>query len=314
MAAFQGFPHVLETQQFTRKWLEEKLFPLAREKRLSVQARYEDIPTLLRGKGMATLFYEPSTRTRLSFETAMHRLGGWVVSTENASEFSSAVKGETLEDTIRVLNGYRPAVIVLRHPEEGAAKRAARISEAAIINAGDGTGQHPTQALLDIFTIQEEIGRIDNISVALVGDLVLGRTVHSLVYLLGKFINVRLFLVSPPNLRMRSDIKEYLAQHDISFTEHTDLRTVASQVDVIYQTRTQTERGSSLAKAQPEDIFCMVDAQILNLMHPHSIIMHPLPRNEEISPEVDKNPRAAYFRQAQNGLYVRMALLQMILG
>lgn len=312
MAAFPDFPHVVETQQFSQPWLLGELFPLAREMRRGVLEK--NTPKSLEKKGMVTLFYEPSTRTRLSFEIAMQRLGGWVVSTENAGEFSSAVKGESLQDTIQVVNGYHPDVIVLRHHEEGSAKVAAAISRAAVINAGDGTGQHPTQALLDLFTIQEEIGGVDGISVALVGDLARGRTVRSLAYLLGKFVGVRLFLVSPSNLRMRSDIKEYLERHDVSFTEHADLRTVASQADVIYQTRTQTERGSSIPEAMQENVFCSVDPQVLSLMGPSSIIMHPLPRNAEIHPEVDKDPRTAYFRQAENGLYVRMGLLQMILG
>ena len=263
---------------------------------------------------MMTVFYEPSTRTRASFESAMWLSGGTVsFSTENAREFSSAVKGETLEDTIRILNGYQPHVIVLRYHEEGGAQRAAQVSRIPIINAGDGTGQHPTQALLDLFTIQQEIGRIDGISVALVGDLARGRTVHSLTYLLAKFRGVRLLLVSPPNLRLREDIRDYLERHDVPFTEHADLRTVASHADVIYQTRTQTERGPRAEETKQENVFCVVDAEVLSLMGPRSIIMHPMPRNEEIDPSIDNDPRAAYFRQAENGLYVRMALLKKIL-
>lgn len=312
METFPGFPHVVETQQFSREFLEAELFPLAREMKSGVHKG--KTRRSLEGKGMATLFYEPSTRTRLSFEIAISRLGGWVVSTENAREFSSAIKGESLEDTIRVIDGYHPDAIVLRHFEDGAAKRAADVSKAAIINAGDGTGQHPTQALLDIFTIQEEMGGVDGISVALVGDLARGRTVRSLAYLLGKFSRVRLLLVSPPNLRMKRDILEYLERHDVPFTEHTDLRAVASMVDVIYQTRTQTERGSQAEEANQENVFCLVDSQVLGLMTPRSIIMHPLPKNAEIHPDVGKDPRAAYFRQAENGLYVRMALLEIILA
>ena len=240
-------------------------------------------------------------------------LSGGIVSfaTENAREFSSAVKGETLEDTIRILNGYHPHVIVLRYHEEGGAQRAAQISRVPIVNAGDGTGQHPTQALLDIFTIQEELGGIDGISIALVGDLNRGRTVRSLAYLLGKFEGIHIHLVSPPSLKIRQDMKDYLDRHHVPYEEHTDLREVADKVDVVYQTRTQWERGPQ--ERDETSSFCRVNQEVLELMRPRAIIMHPLPRNEEIDPCIDSDPRAAYFRQAENGLYVRMALLKRIL-
>jgi len=301
--------HIIESQQFDRDFLEKKLFPLAKEMEKVVKEGGSDILT---GKRMITLFYEPSTRTRASFEMAMDLLDGKVVfSTENARQFSSAAKGETLEDTIRILNGYRPDVIVLRYDEEGGAKRAAEVSQVPIINAGDGTGQHPTQALLDLYTIQKEIGRISDTSIAMVGDLTRGRTVRSLSYLYTKFPGVKIYFISPEATKMRDDIKEYLKEKRIRFEEGNDLREVASKVDVIYQTRTQKERGSLLGK--DDKSFSLVNQEVLNLMKKDAIVMHPLPHTEEIAPEVDLDPRAAYFRQAENGLYIRMALLKLLL-
>ena len=304
--------HVVESQQFTRTWLEDEFFPQVRQMEQIVELGGSDD---LSRKRMITFFYEPSTRTRCSFEVAMDMLGGKVVfSTEAAAQFSSLVKGETIEDTIRVLNSYRPDVIVLRTEEEGTAKRVAEISSVPIINAGDGTGQHPTQALLDIYTILKEIGRIAETSIAMVGDLARGRTVRSLAYLCAKFPNVRIYFVAPEVAKMRDDVKEYLRRHRVWFSEETDLRTVAPEVDVIYRTRIQQERGSLLARYGKEKGFFVVNQEILDRMKKDAIVMHPLPRIDEISPEVDSDPRAAYFRQAENGLYVRMALLKMLLG
>lgn len=268
---------------------------------------------LLEGKIMASLFYEESTRTRFSFESAMLRLGGSAISTENARQFSSVSKGETLEDTVRILNGYAD-VIVLRHYECGAARRAADISGVPIINAGDGAGQHPTQALLDLYTIEKELGRIDGLTIAMVGDLANGRTVRSLCYLLAKYRNVKILLVAPPNTRMGDDIKAYLVRHDIWFREETDLAAIAPQVDVLYQTRIQKERLASQVEYEAARGVYVVDRRLLDTMAPHAIVMHPLPRVDEIAPEVDQDPRAAYFRQAQNGLFVRMAVLTACLG
>jgi aspartate carbamoyltransferase catalytic subunit len=263
---------------------------------------------------MATLFYEPSTRTRFSFETAMHRLGGHVISTENAAEFSSVAKGETLEDTIHILNGYAD-VIVIRHKEVGSARRAAAVSRVPIINAGDGAGQHPTQALLDLYTIRKEIGSIDGLRIAMVGDLANGRTVRSLAYLLSKFRDVKVYFVAPPLLKMKEDILEHLREHKVWFTEESALDKVLPEVDVVYQTRVQKERfGDRIADYEKCQGVYVIGSDALRLMKPKSIIMHPLPRLDEITMEVDADPRAAYFRQAQNGLYVRMALLTMVLG
>jgi len=309
--AFYGLPNIIEAQQFDRQWIEGPFFSESECMERVVDNGGCDV---LKRDIMMALFYEPSTRTRFSFEAAMIKLGGHVLQTENAREFSSAVKGETLEDSIRNLCQYKPGVIVLRHHEDGAAARALKVSSVPIINAGDGRGQHPTQALLDIYTIMKELGHIDGLSIAMVGDLVNGRTVRSLSYLLGKFSDIKIFFVSPPCAQMKPDIKAYLDRHGVKFVELTDLRIVAGQVDVIYQTRTQKERGTVIDRNDHGLGYFVVDKTILGLMKPDSIIMHPLPRVDEITPDVDSDPRAAYFRQAGNGLFTRMALLKMILA
>lgn len=306
--------HVVESQQFTREKLEE-LFDIADHMESFEKARHKvthQVNTLA-NKIMITLFYEPSTRTRLSFETAMLKLGGNVVSTENAGSFSSAAKGETLEDTIRVLAGYGD-VIVLRHFESGAAKRASIVDQIPIINAGDGAGQHPTQALLDIYTIKKELGGIEGMKIAMVGDLANGRTVRSLAYLLTKFKDLKIYFVSPPNVKMGSDIKEYLDEHGVVYEEDDDLKKVAGQVDVIYQTRIQRERFLTMEEYEKTKGIYIIDNEVMDILPKSSIVMHPLPRLDEIKYDVDKDPRAAYFRQAQYGLYVRMALLSILLA
>lgn len=301
--------HIIEAQQFSREVLEE-IFLIASEMEKIAKKGSSKI---LSGKMMATLFYEPSTRTRLSFESAMCRLGGGVVSTEDAKQFSSAAKGESLEDTIRVVGGYAD-IIVLRHYESGSAKRAAEVSPVPIINAGDGPGEHPTQALLDLWTIKKEIGYLDGLKIAMVGDLAHGRTVRSLSYLLAKYKNVKIYFVAPEVVKMREDIKDYLKRNKVAFGEEEDLLKVAPKVDVIYATRIQKERfGERIEDYEKVKGRYIIDANILKMMKEKAIIMHPLPRVSEIRPEVDRDKRAAYFRQAQNGLYIRMALLKMIL-
>jgi aspartate carbamoyltransferase catalytic subunit len=301
--------HVVEAQAFNRGMLEE-MFACAQAMETVVAAGGSK---LLDGKIMASLFYEESTRTRFSFESAMLRLGGHVISTENARQFSSVSKGETLEDTIRILNGYAD-VIVMRHYEMGSARRAADVSAVPVINAGDGTGQHPTQAFLDLYTIQKELGHIDGIAIAVVGDLANGRTVRSLCYLLAKYRDVRVYMVAPDVVRMGEDIKGYLVRHDVWFREVSDLGAIAPEVDVVYQTRIQKERFADPDQYQAARGVYIVDRPLLDRMKPNAIVMHPLPRVDEITPDVDSDPRAAYFRQAQNGLYIRMALLAACLG
>ncbi|MCX7785701.1 MAG: aspartate carbamoyltransferase [candidate division WOR-3 bacterium] len=301
--------HIIKAQQFNRRLL-DRIFKVASEMEKINLAGGSDI---LKGKIMATIFYEPSTRTRLSFESAMAKLGGEVISTESAKEFSSAAKGESLEDTIRIIGNYAD-VIVLRHYESGSAERAAKVSPVPIINAGDGPGQHPTQALLDIYTIYKELGQIDGISIAMVGDLAYSRTVRSLAYLLTKYKDIKMYFVAPDVVQMRDDIKDYLLKHKVFFAEEPNLEKVASKVDVIYQTRIQKERfGENIEDYEKAKDKYIIDKNILKVMKKNAIIMHPLPRVNEINPEVDTDRRAAYFRQAQNGLYIRMALLKMIL-
>lgn len=299
--------HVLESQQFDR----DILFYLFEK----ADILRENSSMTLKGKILATLFYEPSTRTRLSFESAMIRLGGKVISTENAKEFSSAIKGESIEDSIRVISQYSDC-IVMRHNEDGAALKASRVSKVPIINAGDGKGQHPTQAILDLYTIYREIKKLDKLKIAMVGDLATGRTVRSLCYLLGKFNDVKIIFVSPENLRIKDDIKEYLEKHNVEFIEKENLNEILPEIDVVYMTRTQKERMSleDYEKAKGKYV---INEENLKLIKKDSIVMHPLPHVEEIDLSIkteQEDKRVAYFRQAENGLYIRMALLDSILN
>jgi aspartate carbamoyltransferase catalytic subunit len=309
MATFP-LEHVIESQQFDRNLL-EMVFQTADQMKADVHGERRFAKSL-DGKIMASLFYEPSTRTRFSFESAMLRLGGSVITTENAREFSSAAKGESLSDSTRIMNGYAD-VIVMRHNEAGSAARAAGISCIPVINAGDGAGQHPTQALLDMYTIVDAFSGMNSLKIAMVGDLRYGRTVRSLSYLLTKYENVEITFVSPPVCKMEGDIKAYLEKNNVPWREETDLTSVVPKVDCIYMTRIQKERFHS-----PEDYQEAAGKYILTLdrvqtMRPGAIIMHPLPRVDEIPKEVDEDPRARYFQQAQNGLYIRMALLYLLL-
>ncbi|WP_018132396.1 aspartate carbamoyltransferase [Effusibacillus pohliae] len=301
--------HILGAKQFDRSGLESILSAA----RAMEQVARSGGSQLLAGKIMASLFFEPSTRTRFSFESAMTRLGGQVISTENASQFSSAIKGETLEDTIRVISSYAD-VIVMRHYEIGAAARAAHVSTVPILNAGDGAGEHPTQALLDLYTIEKELGSIDGISIAMVGDLTYGRTVHSLAYVLANFRDVTIWFTAPENTPIPQTVKEYLDEKGVRYYEESDLRQVAERVDVLYQTRVQKERFPSQEEYEKAAGRYIVDKELMDRMKRTSIVMHPLPRAGEITPECDADPRAAYFRQAENGVYVRMALLAQALG
>ncbi|KAG6513981.1 aspartate carbamoyltransferase, chloroplastic-like [Zingiber officinale] len=301
---------VVESQQFDTDIL-NGIFEVAYE--MEKIEKNSQGSNMLKGYLMATLFYEPSTRTRLSFESAMKRLGGEVLTTENAREFSSASKGETLEDTIRTVEGYSD-IIVLRHFESGAARRAASTASIPVINAGDGPGQHPTQALLDVYTIKREIGRLDGISLGLVGDLANGRTVRSLAYLIAKYQKVKIYFVAPDVVKMKDDIKDYLTSMGIEWEETSDLLEVASRCDVIYQTRIQKERfGERIDLYEAARGKYIIDKKVLEVLPKHAVIMHPLPRLDEITVDVDDDPRAAYFRQAKNGLYIRMALLKLLL-
>ncbi len=264
----------------------------------------------LEGKILATFFFEPSTRTRLSFETAMFRLGGNVIGFSDISA-TSVKKGETLADTIRMGDAYADAV-VLRHPNEGSARLAAQFSTKPVINGGDGAGQHPTQTLLDLFTIQSEKGNIDGNHIALVGDLKYGRTVHSLAEALMHF-DVKLTFVAPKQLQMPKEVVEHVRASGLELDVCDDLGKVADVADILYVTRIQKERFVDVEEYRKVANIFRVDMELLESTKDDLVIMHPLPRVDEIAPEVDKSQKAAYFRQANNGVLVRMALLQLVL-
>jgi aspartate carbamoyltransferase catalytic subunit len=294
--------HLYTASQLTPKLLSE-LFLKADDLRQNPQ-------TPLKGKIMASLFYEPSTRTRLSFEAAMIRLGGSVIGTENAKEFSSASKGESLEDSIRVISSYVDT-IVIRHHENGAGEVAASVSSVPVISGGDGSGQHPTQSLLDLYTIHRELGHIDNLTISMVGDLKYGRTVRSLSTLLSLYKNITINFVSPKHLTIGDDIKILLKKRKVKFTETSDLNQCLATSDIVYMTRIQKER---MSKDEYTQALCLykIDEKNLKLMPTKSRLMHPLPHVEEISLDLkteNTDLRVAYFRQAENGLYARMALL-----
>ena len=299
---------ILSVNQFSRADL-EYIFGVAHEMREMVTR----IGTfdLLKGKILASLFYEPSTRTSSSFTSAMERLGGSVIPI-NEVTYSSVSKGESLPDTVRTLECYAD-VIVLRHPEVGASSIAAKYSRKPIINAGDGVGEHPTQALLDLFTIQEELGVVDSLSVTMLGDLKYGRTVHSLSRLLSLY-DVHLNYVSPDILSMPPEIITELNEKHIPQNEYTVLDEVIANSDVLYVTRVQKERFENLDEYEDVKQAYVIDSKTMAAAKQRMIVMHPLPRVGEISMEVDDDPRAAYFRQMQYGLYVRMALLALVLG
>jgi aspartate carbamoyltransferase catalytic subunit len=265
---------------------------------------------MLKGKILATLFFEPSTRTRLSFEAAMLKLGGSTIGFAEA-EIASVRKGENLADTIRTVENYAD-IIALRHPLEGAAKLAAEFSKVPILNAGSGAEEHPTQALMDLYTMQKEKGKIDGLKIALIGDLRYGRTVHSLAYALSLY-NIELYLISPESLRMRREVIRAI-KNKISITEDTNLEKIIPQIDVLYVTRIQKERFPDPAEYAKVKGVYRIDLETLKNAKKDMIILHPLPRVGEIANEVDSQPQARYFQQVWNGIVVRMALLALVLG
>lgn len=265
---------------------------------------------LLRGKVMATLFFEPSTRTRLSFETAMYKMGGAAIGFSEP-EISSAKKGESLADTVRTVEKYSD-VIVLRHPQEGSARFAAEYASVPVINGGSGAEEHPTQALLDLYTIFKEKGKIDGLNIAFMGDLRYGRTVHSLAYALS-FYNVKLNLVSPDLLKMRREVSDGIKDL-IEVSEYSSIDDILPEIDVLYVTRIQKERFPDLGEYAKVKGTYTIDLETLRSAKEDLIILHPLPRVDEISVEVDATPFAKYFQQVQNGVIVRMALLALVLG
>ncbi len=299
---------VLRADQFAREDL-DLIMDKARDFARSLERG--EMLDRMRGQILATLFFEPSTRTRLSFEAAMLRLGGQVVSVADPKS-SSAVKGESLPDTIRTVDGYAD-VIVLRHPLVGSAEEAAQATERPVINAGDGAGQHPTQALLDLYTILQERGEVDGLTVALAGDLKHGRTVHSLAQVLSRY-GVKLLLAAPDALRMPPDIANGLRAAGMSLEETDNLQEALSSCDVLYMTRVQRERFADSAEYERLKGAFVLTREMVEGAGREVTVMHPLPRVDEISPEVDALPGAAYFRQAANGVPVRMALLTLITG
>lgn len=298
------FTHLISTKQLTRADTEEVLRVAAEMEKIKSKGKSD----LLKGKVLASLFYEPSTRTRLSFETAMLRLGGDVVTAEGI-QFSSLYKGETIEDTMKMVGQYAD-IIAMRHPEQGSADKAAAASKVPFINAGDGPGQHPTQALLDLYTIQRERGKVDGLTVAMVGDLRYGRTVHSLSYLLGLYDKLKFILVSPKELTMPEKVTSFLKEKKIPYEEHDDIA-AGLGADVMYMTRVQQERFADKSEYERLKLKYVLTAK--HLKGKKVTVMHPLPRVGEIATDVDTLPNAAYFRQAGNGIAVRMALLAMLL-
>jgi aspartate carbamoyltransferase catalytic subunit len=299
---------ILHGNQFSKKDIDGILKVAAGfEKELKAKGALN----LLKGKILATLFFEPSTRTRLSFETAMQRLGGGVISMASA-ESSSAAKGETVADTAKTVAQYADA-IVIRHPRIGSAKEAADAAPIPVLNAGDGAGQHPTQALLDIYTIYKELGSLKDLRLSLAGDLKNGRTVHALVEILSLY-GAKMYFVSPGLLKMPEEITSHLRSKGIEIVETEDLAYAASQTDLLYLTRIQKERFSDLAEYERVKGSYVVDAKFLAALNKDITLLHPLPRVDEIHSEVDAYPGAAYFRQVRNGVFIRMALLAMIFG
>ena len=304
-----GLSHIVDAAQFSREWLLEELFP-----RTDLMRQIHGLgdSRLLTGRRMFGLFYQPSTRTRISFESAMTSLGGTTSGIEVLRE-AREHDDEPIEDRVRVLCSYGYDVLLIRYHEEGGAARAAAVSSVPVVNAGDGEGQHPTQALLDAYTIQRELGRLHDLEIALVGDLTYERSVNSLAELLAKIPGVRLRFVSPETLRLRPAIRQRLTQAGAEFEELDDLEAVLPTADVIYLTRAHSDRMTMAQRFATQARSYVVDQGVLARMKSNAIVLHPLPRGPELALGLESDPRVACFRQAENGLYVRMALLTLLL-
>lgn len=281
---------------------------------LDKAAGFEENPNqdILKGKVIATLFFEPSTRTRLSFETAVNRLGGKIIGFADAST-TSGTKGETLKDTIKMVSNYAD-LIVMRNPIEGAARYASEVSNVPIVNAGDGANQHPTQTMLDLYSIRKTQGKIDGINICMVGDLKYGRTIHSLIQALSHF-NPKFTFIAPKELELPEEYKLFCMAHNISFTEHSELNEAnIADADILYMTRVQKERFTDLFEYEKvKDVYTLKN-KLLEDTKPNLRILHPLPRVNEIDYDVDNNPKAYYFQQAKNGVYARQAVICDLLG
>ncbi len=295
--------HVLSSEQYTREELEE-IFELTQK----IKDNPKNYAHKLDDKIIAVIFYEPSTRTRLSFETAALKLGAKIITTENAGEFSSAAKGETIQDTVKVIAGYADA-LVIRHKSETSAIDAASVEKLPILNGGAGKGEHPTQALLDLYTIKNKRGKIDGAKVAILGDLLHGRTIHSLIRLLSLYDNIEIYGLSKEAFALPQEYIDMLKERGIEYKKCNSFDELPRDLDVIYHTRIQAERfEGDFGKEE-----YIIDKKVLDTFSDHTILMHPLPRVIEIATDVDDDPRACYFEQAHNGLYVRMALLLQVL-
>ncbi len=299
--------HLMSPLDFSTEEL-DRLFDLAND----IEANMDKYAHTCAGKKLATCFYEPSTRTRLSFESAMTRLGGRIIGFSDAAS-SSATKGESVSDTIRVISCYAD-ICAMRHPKEGAPMVAAEKSRIPVINAGDGGHQHPTQTLTDLLTIRSLKGRLDNLTIGLCGDLKFGRTVHSLIGALVRYANIRFIFISPEELRVPDYITDMLRSRNIPYEEVIRLEKVMPQLDLLYMTRVQKERFFNEEDYVRLKDFYILDTAKMSLAREDMLVLHPLPRVNEISVEVDSDPRAAYFRQARYGVYVRMALILTLLG
>ncbi|MDP4207873.1 MAG: aspartate carbamoyltransferase [Bacteroidota bacterium] len=280
---------------------------------LDLAAEFEKNPNqeILKGKLIATLFFEPSTRTRLSFESAVNRLGGRVVGFSDASS-SSVTKGETLKDTIKMVTNYVD-LIVMRHPLEGAARYASEVASVPVVNAGDGANQHPSQTLLDLYSIRKTQGKLEDLNIFMIGDLKYGRTVHSLLMAMSHF-NPTFYFISPDELKMPKEYLMFLEQRGIKYYEYKDFMPIISQADIVYMTRVQKERFSDPIEYEKTKNAYILRNSMLDNTRPNMKILHPLPRVNEIAADVDENPKAYYFTQALNGLYVRQAIISSILG
>lgn len=298
--------HIISIPELSREELELII-------QTAAQIKTEPQPDLIKGKVIASCFFEPSTRTRLSFETAIQRIGGSVIGFDNPGNTSHAKKGETLADSIRIISSYVDA-FVMRHPQEGAARLASEFSNnTPIINAGDGSNQHPTQTLLDLYSIYETQGSLDNLHIAFVGDLKYGRTVHSLTQALAKFNNVRFYFVAPEALAMPDYICEELDDAGIQYSLHNEIEDVIPELDILYMTRVQKERFDESEYAHIKSAFVLTAASLRKAKN-NLKVLHPLPRVDEITVDVDKTPYAYYFEQAENGVYARTALLALVLN
>lgn len=298
--------HIISIPEFTRHELELIVDTAARLKA-------EPNPELLKNKVVASCFFEPSTRTRLSFETAVQRLGGTVIGFDNGGNTSLAKKGETLADSVQVISSYVDA-FVMRHPQEGATRLASEFSNGVpVVNGGDGANQHPTQTLLDLFSIYETQGTLDNLNVAFVGDLKYGRTVHSLTQALAKFNNIRFFFIAPEVLAMPDYLCQELEEAGIAFSTHASIEEVVPELDILYMTRVQKERFDESEYAHMKSAY-VLSADTLKVARANLKVLHPLPRVDEITTDVDHTPYAYYFQQAENGVYARQALLALVLN